>query len=222
MANFAELRRNMVDCQLRPSNITDLKLLDAMNSVPREQFLPDALQALAYADQEVDLIAGHQTARRSMLTPIALATLIQLADIQPTDFVLDVGCQTGYSAAVLSHLADSVVALEQNSDLNTTAGNVLRHLLVDNVAVVEGPLSAGQADQGPFDVILINGSVELVPDVLLEQLKDGGRLVTVVKRDGFGRATRYLKSGEVIGSIDFSDLSAPALAGFEVAPEFAL
>ena len=152
MANFDELRRNMVDCQLRPCNITDLKLLDAMDTVKRERFLPDHLLPIAYADTEIELSSGRKngngTGARAMLTPIALARLVQAGDVKSTDFVLDVGCLTGYSSAILSYLADSVVALEEESDMNATASNVLRKLLVDNVAVVEGPLVAGQADQG--------------------------------------------------------------------------
>lgn len=223
MVDYQELRRNMVDCQLRPNDITDLRILEAMDRVPREAFVPDELKPVVYADKEVELV-GRLESRgpRSMLTPIALATLVQMADIGADDFVLDVGCLTGYSAAVLAALADSVVAVEAVPDLAKQAGVVLSDLEVVNVAVVEGSLAQGQASQGPFDVILINGAVEEVPGELLDQLKDGGRLVTVVLDQGFGRATRYVRSGGVIGASSHADLSAPLLADFSAVPEFAL
>lgn len=223
MVDYQELRRNMVDCQLRPNDITDLRILEAMDRVPREAFVPDELKPVVYADKEVELV-GRLESRgpRSMLTPIALATLVQMADIGADDFVLDVGCLTGYSAAVLAALADSVVAVEAVPDLAKQAGVVLSDLEVVNVAVVEGSLAQGQASQGPFDVILINGAVEEVPGELLDQLKDGGRLVTVVLDQGFGRATRYERSGGVIGASSHADLSAPLLADFSAVPEFAL
>lgn len=218
MTDFAELRRNMVDCQLRPNNITDLDILAAMDTVPREKFVPSGLQAIAYLEQSLALTDDDH----AMLTPIALATLIQAADIKPTDYVLDIGCLTGYSSAVLSHLADSVVALEENSALAAQASEILNDLEVGNVAVVESALLSGQAEQGPFDVILINGAVDEVPQDLLAQLKDGGRLVTIVIENGYGRAMRYIKTGGVVGAAAICDLSGPRLTHFQKDTEFVL
>lgn len=215
METYKALRRNMVDCQLRPNDITDLRILAAMDDVPREAFVPDHVKSVAYADKDLPIIGRDQSGGpRAMMTAQALATLIQSADISPSDFVLDVGCLTGYSSAVLAHLADSVVALESLPDMVTSATDTLTDLQIMNVAVVEGGLLDGQEKQGPYDVILINGAVETVPEALLSQLKDGGRLVTVVIENGYGRAERFVKSGGVVGSVKIADLSAPVLSEF--------
>lgn len=221
MESYKALRRNMVDCQLRPNDITDLRILAAMDEVPREVFVSDEVKPIAYADKDLPIVGRDQSGGpRAMMTAQALATLIQSADISPSDFVLDIGCLTGYSTAVLAHLADSVVALESLPDMVARATDTLTDLQIMNVAVVEGGLSDGQAKQGPYDVILINGAVEAVPEVLLEQLKDGGRLVTIVMENGYGRAERFVKSGGVVGSVKISDLSAPVLSEFALSEEF--
>lgn len=223
MSDYAELRRNMMDCQLRTRDINDLRILEAMDQLPREAFVPDELKSVVYADRQIGLV-GPSDVRgpRAMLSPIALATLIQGAQIKSSDFVLDVGCLTGYSSAVLAHLADSVVALEAVPEMAQLASETLSDLQIGNVAVVEGPLAQGQAKQGPFDVILINGAVEDVPLTLLDQLKDGGRLVTVVMENGVGRAERYIRAGEGASSSCLGDLSAMLLSEFVSVPEFAL
>ncbi|GJM02377.1 MAG: protein-L-isoaspartate O-methyltransferase [Rhodomicrobium sp.] len=219
MDNYKELRRNMVDCQLRPDDITDLRILAAMDEVPREAFVPGDLKSIAYADKDLRIVGRDESGGpRYMLMPVALATLIQAAEIQPSDFALDVGCLTGYSSAVLAHLADSVVAVESIANMVPNATETLTDQQIMNVAVVEGALAEGQASQGPYDVILINGAVEVVPQVLLDQLKDGGRLVTVVLENGYGRAERFVRSGGVVGSVTIGDLSAPLLGDF-VKPE---
>ena len=223
MVDYKELRRNMVDCQLRPNDITDLRILEAMDTVPREAFVPEALKPVVYADKEVELV-GRLESRgpRSMLTPITLATLVQMADIQKDDFVLDIGCLSGYSSAVLASLADSVIAVETVPDMAKQAGSILSDLQIVNVAVVEGGLAQGQAAQGPYDAILINGAVEAVPEELLSQLKDGGRLVTVMMENGFGRAVCFVRTGGVVGSSSQTDLPAPLLSEFVAVQEFVL
>ena len=223
MVDYAALRRNMVDCQLRPNDITDLRILEAMDVIPKEAFVPEHLRGAVYVDNETALVSPQfEDAGRAMPTAITLASLVQGANIKGTDFVLDVGCLTGYSAAVLAHLADSVVALEANEALVREATDRLNDLQIMNVAVVEGPLDKGQPSQGPFDVILINGAVEDVPQTLFDQLKDGGRLVTVLIENGFGRAVRYIKTGEISSGSSFGDLSAPLLAAFVKEREFSL
>ncbi len=219
MEKFAALRRNMVDCQLRPNDITDLSILAAMDEVPREVFVPKAQRTTVYADREVELVGRADAGGpRAMLTPASLAKLLHIADIQPTDFVLDIGCLSGYSSAVLAHLADSVIAVEAVPEMANLASETLADLQIVNVAVVEGALAEGQPDQGPYDVIVINGAVERVPPALLEQLKDGGRLVTVMIEDGFGRAERFIRTSGIVASSSRGDLSAPALLEF-MAPE---
>ncbi|GAA6210555.1 protein-L-isoaspartate O-methyltransferase [Hyphomicrobiales bacterium 4NK60-0047b] len=223
MTNFSDLRRNMVDCQLRPNDITSLRILEAMDQVPRELFVPEAQQTTSYADREIQLVSRNESkGPRSMLTPMALGSLLEIADIEPTDFILDVGCLTGYSSAVLAHLAESVVAVEAVPEMVKKATDILNDLEIVNVAVVEGSLSQGQANQGPYDVILVNGAVEQVPTALTDQLKDGGRLVTVVIENGYGRAERFVRTGGVVSSVSLRDLSAPVLSDFSLVPEFSL
>lgn len=223
MVDYAVLRRNMVDCQLRPKNITDLRIIEAMGVVPREAFVADALKSIVYADREVELVARHEDlGPRSMLTPIALATLIQSANIQSDDFVLDIGCLSGYSSAVLAHLADSVIAVEVVPAMAKLATETLSDLQIMNVAVVEGVLAGGQAEQGPYDVILINGAVETVPEGLFAQLKEGGRLVTVVIENGYGRAESFIRFDGDVSASSSCDLSAPLLSEFKRVEEFAL
>lgn len=223
MAKFSEVRRNMVDCQLRPNDITNLRILEAMDQVPRELFVPEAQRSTAYADREIELVTRDESrGPRSMLTPLALGALAEIADIKPTDYILDVGCLTGYSSAVLAHLAESVVSVEVVPEMAKLATDTLAELEIMNVAVVEGSLTAGQANQGPYDVILINGSVDAVPSELTDQLKDGGCLVTVIVENGYGRAERFVRTGGVISSVSLRDLSAPLLADFSLVPEFSL
>ncbi|MEP3474798.1 MAG: protein-L-isoaspartate O-methyltransferase [Hyphomicrobiales bacterium] len=223
MTNFSDLRRNMVDCQLRPNDITSLRILEAMDQVPRELFVPEAQQTTSYADREIQLVSRDESkGPRSMLTPMALGSLLEVADIEPTDYILDVGCLTGYSSAVLAHLAESVVAVEAVPEMVKKATDILSDLEIVNVAVVEGGLTQGQANQGPYDVILVNGAVEQVPTALTDQLKDGGRLVTVVIENGYGRAERFVRTGGVVSSVSLRDLSAPVLSDFSLVPEFSL
>lgn len=223
MTNFSDLRRNMVDCQLRPNDITSLRILEAMDQVPRERFVPEVLQSTSYADREIELVSRNESrGPRSMLTPMALASLLEIADIASSDYILDVGCLTGYSSAVLAHLAESVVAVEAVPEMVKKATDLLSDLEIVNVAVVEGNLTQGQANQGPYDVILINGAVEQVPSAITDQLKDGGRLVTVVMENGFGRAERFVRTGGVVSSVSLRDLAAPVLADFSLVPEFSL
>ncbi|MGH1406014.1 MAG: protein-L-isoaspartate O-methyltransferase family protein [Rhodomicrobiaceae bacterium] len=223
MTNFSDLRRNMVDCQLRPNDITSLRILEAMDQVPRELFVPEAQQTTSYADREIQLVSRDESkGPRSMLTPMALGSLLEIADIEPTDYILDVGCLTGYSSAVLAHLAESVVAVEAVPEMVKKATDILSDLEIVNVAVVEGGLTQGQANQGPYDVILVNGAVEQVPTALTDQLKDGGRLVTVVIENGYGRAERFVRTGGVVSSVSLRDLSAPVLSDFSLVPEFSL
>ncbi len=223
MTNFSDLRRNMVDCQLRPNDITSLRILEAMDQVPRELFVPEAQQTTSYADREIQLVSRDESkGPRSMLTPMALGSLLEVADIEPTDYILDVGCLTGYSSAVLAHLAESVVAVEAVPEMVKKATDILSDLEIVNVAVVEGGLAQGQANQGPYDVILVNGAVEHIPSALTDQLKDGGRLVTVVIENGYGRAERFVRTGGVVSSVSLRDLSAPVLSDFSLVPEFSL
>lgn len=189
--NFGEMRRAMVDCQIRTTDVTDLRLLDALLSVPREEFVPAARKALAYIDEDAAVGGG-----RFVMEPSPFAKLAQLADIKPGDLVLDVGCATGYSSAVFSLLAGAVIALESDEDLAAKATETLLDNGYDSVAVVSGPLEEGLASEGPYDVIFVGGSVDFVPDALLDQLKSGGRLVAFEGRGTTAFAHLHVRDDE--------------------------
>ncbi len=207
-------RFNMVETQIRTSNVTDVRIHAAMGAVPRERFIPSgAGQALAYADVPVPVAPG-----RYLLDPRSFAKLLQLARITAEDRVLDVGCATGYSSAVLARLAKSVVALEQDADLVRIASQALEDV-VGQVVVTQGALIEGFKSDAPYDVIFINGAIEQTPDTLLAQLAEGGRLVTVMK-DGQSRAWLFLKENGQVGKRPDFDADVPLLAGFKKAMGF--
>ena len=215
MDDFGLARTRMVDSQLRTENVTDYDVLAAMGEVPRERFVPAADSALAYVDRDIPILAGGPDRMpRYLMEPAPFARLLQAAEIRPTDVVLDVGCGSGYSAAVLARLADRVVALESDPDLAAQATAILAELGVANVSVVVGALEAGSASRAPFDVIVMEGAVETVPDALFGQLGEGGRLVAVV---GYGRAASakvFTRSGGEIGSRAAFDAAVMPLPGF--------
>jgi protein-L-isoaspartate(D-aspartate) O-methyltransferase len=214
MIDLTAARRMMVDGQVRTADVTDLRILAAMLEVPRERFVPAGKAELAYSD--LDLPVGE--GRRCLLKPMVLGKLLQLVEIQETDCVLDVGCATGYSSALLARLASSVVALEEDAALGRAAGEALAGQ--SNVKVVTGPLLQGSPQSGPYDVILLQGATELVPEQLLRQLKDGGRLACIRAEGPAGKAVLYRNTdGEMSGRPVF-DASAPLLPGFKRAPSF--
>ena len=214
--DFSVARRNMVENQIRPNRVTDARVLAALEEVPRELFVPEGVRNIAYIDGDIELGAG-----RRMLEPTVFARLLQAAEIQPNEVVLDVGCGTGYSAAVLAHLASTVVALESDRALAQRATKLLADQSVDTVALVEGALAAGDKVHGPYDVIVIEGAVAKVPEGLLAQLADGGRLVAVVTQPGsVGRATLMLRVGESVSSRPLFEAAAALLPGFTARPGF--
>lgn len=219
MNDFATLRRNMVNGQIRPNGVSDPAVIAAFAETPRELFVPESHRALAYLDD--DLAVGGGDRPRHLVEPMILAQIIQAAGIQPTDRVLDVGCATGYSSAVLARLAGSVVALEADAALAAAAADTLRQLGHDNVAVVTGALAAGWPQQGPYDAIILEGAAEEVPQALLGQLKDQGRLLVVLTTGGVGRVTLFRASGGVASSIALFHAAVPPLAGFEKPKSFA-
>jgi protein-L-isoaspartate(D-aspartate) O-methyltransferase len=213
-ADFAALRRVMVDGQLRTYDVTDPDVNAAFEAVERERFVPEARRDVAYVDQPVVFPSG-----RAMLAPMALARLLQALDIGPSSHVLDLACATGYSTALLLRLASSVVAVESDASLAATARDLLR-AAGSRVTVVEGPIGKGAPDHGPFDAILVNGACAVEPSGLFAQLKDGGRLAVVLGEGRSGRATIYRKtSGRVAGAAVF-DASAKLLPEFAKAAEF--
>jgi protein-L-isoaspartate(D-aspartate) O-methyltransferase len=218
MTDFAAARRNMVDGQVRIADVTDLRLIAAMQEVARERFVPPAAAALAYIDLEVPVGDGRQASRR-LLKPMVLAKLIQAADLAASDRVLDVGCATGYGAAVLARIAAQVVALEQDAGLAKAASAALSSL--PNVSVVNGPLTEGWPQGAPYDVVVLEGATEVVPQALCRQFKDGGRLVCVLGSGPGSKAMLYRRSGEEVGGRPIFDASATLLPGFTKPAVFA-
>ena len=209
MADYAQARRVMVDRQVRTADVTDLRIISALLDVPREMFVPAARRAIAYLDLDVPV----NESGRALLKPMVFAKLLQAAGIGETDRVLDVGCATGYSAGVLAKLAGDVVALE-DAALARGAGETLAQIGAKNLSVVSGALAAGWAERAPYDVIVLEGAAEVVPDSLLSQLKDGGRLVAVVGFGPMGKATLYRRAGGHATAQPVFDAAAPPLPGF--------
>ncbi|WP_417679999.1 protein-L-isoaspartate O-methyltransferase family protein [Roseibium sp.] len=218
MTDFEQSRRRMVDNQLRTNDVTDHRILDAMEEVPRERFLPASKRAIAYIDEDLPMVS--EGFGRYLMKPHVFGKLVQLAEVRPDDVVLVIGTGSGYSAAVLSKLAASVVAVEEDSDLASAAGETLVELGIENAAVVEGVLAAGYASEGPYDVIVVDGAVDQLPEGLLNQLKTGGRLVVIEGRGGAAAARLYRSSGDAISSRFAFNASAAVLPGFEKTPEF--
>lgn len=213
--DYEQARRNFVDSQIRPNDVTSPALIRAFRTVPRERFAPKALQPLAYMEGDLEIAPG-----RYLLDGRDYAKLVDAADIGPSDIVLDIGCASGYSSAVLSQLCETVVAVECDPDLAARATKILNELDIGNVVVVEGALPDGKPDQAPFDVIVVNGAVAREPETLLEQLGEGGRLVAFVADGPLSIARLYTRRRGVIGRRDLFDARAPLLPGFEPVPAF--
>jgi protein-L-isoaspartate(D-aspartate) O-methyltransferase len=214
MTDFATARSRMVDSQVRPSDVTDLRVLWALQTVERERFVPEKARDLAYADYDMPVSRG-----RCLLKPRVFAKLAQQANIKSTDRVLDVGCAMGYSAAVLAELAAEVIALEQEPELSAAAAKSLAGN--GKVRVVTGLLAEGYSADAPYDVIVIEGATEIEPTALLRQLSDGGRLVCLLGGGPAGKATLYRRSGEDVGERPIFDAAAGVLPGFAKPPAFA-
>lgn len=222
MIDNSAARHNMVESQIRPNAVTDVRLLQALSTVPREAFLPADLRALAYMESEIALEQGSESRTpRRLMAPMPQARLLQLAEIDPGDLVLDIGCATGYSTALVAMMAESVVGLECSAALAEAASQALTELEIDNAAIVHGRLEEGYPSEGPFDVIVLNGCVPEVPANLLKQLKTGGRLVAVLSEGEFGQATLFKNANGRISRRSAFDAGAPQLPGFELAKSFA-
>jgi protein-L-isoaspartate(D-aspartate) O-methyltransferase len=216
MTDFAAARHNMLESQLVPNQIDDPNLLAALGELPRERFLPPRVQGVAYVDEDIELERG-----RCIMAPLTLARLIQLAAPQKTDNALEIGSGTGYGTAVLGHLCHSVVGLESDARLASDAAAVLRDIGCRNAWVTGGTLERGYTARAPYDVILIGGSIEFVPDAILGQLADGGRLAAVVRpKDTVGRTTLITRQGGLLSTRQVQDAATLPLPGFARPREF--
>ncbi len=221
MTGFSTARQKMVDGQVRPSDVTDARILDAMMAVPREVFAPESKRALAYLDLDLD-VSEDAAAKRYLIKPVVLAKMLQAAEIKATDRVLVVGCASGYAAAVIAKFdgfAGQVSATESDPALAAKATAALAQIGCGNVTVKTAAAAEGDA-AGPFDVIVLNGATEIVPDRLYAQLSDGGRLVGVFAASQPARATIVTRSHGDYGHRALFDAAAPVLPGLERLPAF--
>ena len=217
MSEFATRRVMMVDTQVRPSDVTKFPIIDAMLTVPRETFVPDDKREVAYVGENLALAPG-----RVVLEARTLAKLLDALDVQPGDLVLDLGCGLGYSTAVIARLAETVVAVEEDEALAADAQRILSEEGVDNAVVVAGKLTDGAAKCAPYDVITVEGGVEVMPDSVLAQLKDGGRIGAVFMDGAVGTARiGYRIDGSMTWRSVFN-AAAPVLPGFRKAQGFTL
>jgi len=217
MADFAALRQRMVDNQIRTSEVTDRGVIRAFLAVPRERFVEPSERPFAYADRELRMAASSG---RRMMDPVRLARLVHALPRGPEAAALIVGCGSGYSAAILGRLVGSVVALEEDRGLAALARDNLAALDVANAVVVEGRLVDGHPDSAPYDAILMDGAVEVVPHALLAQLGRRGLLATIEREDRVSRAMLFDRTGEDATKWPLFDAWAPALPGFERRREF--
>lgn len=217
MTDFALARRNMIDGQLRPNRVTNAQLLAALGELPRERFLPESLRSVAYADDDVPLGNG-----RYLMEPMVLARLIQALQPRPEDRAMVVASGRGYGAALLARLVKSVVAVESDPVLAATAGQTATELALAGIRQTIGKLEQGAADSAPYDVILIEGAVQLVPPPIFDQLAEGGRLTTVVvgPLGALGVAQLFMKEGGAASGRPLFDAGTPSLPGFAPPPRF--
>jgi protein-L-isoaspartate(D-aspartate) O-methyltransferase len=218
MSGFSTARQKMVDCQVRPSDVTDIRIIDAMLEVPREIFVPQNLRALAYLDLDLDVSEGAPV-KRFLIKPALTARMLQAADIKATDNILVVGCATGYVSALTAKLGKQVTATESDPALAGKAKTALAGL-GSAVTVQAAAAAEGDPANAPYDVIILNGATEIVPDGLFRQLKEGGRLVGVFALAQPARAAIVTHSHDDFGHRPLFDASAPILPGLERVPAF--
>ena len=217
MSDFSNSRKSMVDCQIRPSDVTKFPIIEAMLAVPREVYVPSDMRDVAYAGTHLPLGGA-----RVVADPRVLAKTLDALDIGKSDLVLEIGCGLGYSTAVVAHIAEAVIAVESDPELAAEAEANLSSQSVDNAVVITGMLENGSAKHGPYDVILFGGAVEIVPPAIIAQLKDGGRIAAVFMSQGAGKCRLGVKVGDKMAWRDVFDASESVLPGFRQEAEFAL
>jgi protein-L-isoaspartate(D-aspartate) O-methyltransferase len=219
MSGFSTARQKMVDGQVRPSDVTDNRIIDAMLTVPREVFVPPSQRPLAYLDLDLDVSEGGPL-KRFLIKPAVTAKMIQAAEVKDTDEVLVVGCASGYMAALVAKLARRVTATEPNASLVATAKTICAEIGLGNVTVKAAAAADGDSATAPFDVIILNGGTEIVPEGLYRQLKEGGRLVGAFAMTRPQRVTVVTHSHDDFGNRPLFDAALPVLPGLERPPAF--
>lgn len=217
MTNFTARRTMMVDTQVRPSDVTKFPIIDAMLSVPREVYVPATMQEAAYIGENLDIAAG-----RVVLEPRTFGKMLDALMIDVDDVVLDIACGLGYSTAVLAQMCDFVVAVEDDDARASQAQETLSAQGVDNAAVMTGPLAEGSAKSGPYDIIMVQGAVHTVPDALLDQLREGGRIACIFAEGALGVVRIGLKIDGTVNWRFAFNAGAPVLTGFEKQAAFSL
>lgn len=216
MSDYAAARFHMVECQIRPNKVTDHRLVDALMDVPRETFVPPALRGVAYVDGDIAIGQG-----RYLLEPMIFARMLQEVGVDETANVLDIGCGTGYSTAVLARLGASVVGVESDPVLAARATEALAQAGVTNATVVNAPMAEGCAAKAPYDVIVFEGAVSAVPPAVCDQLAEGGSMVACVLGDrGLGEVRLYQRYGRAVSSRVLFEAQPHLLPGFEPKPKF--
>jgi protein-L-isoaspartate(D-aspartate) O-methyltransferase len=219
MSDFSTARQKMVDGQVRPSDVTDIRIIEAMLAVPREAFVPEKQRAMAYLDLDLDVSDGASS-KRFLIKPVVIAKMLQAAEIKDTDNVLVAGCATGYSAALVARLAGQVTATEGEASLAGKAKDTLAQLGFGNVSVRVAAAANGEPSSAPYDVIILDGATEIVPERLYGQLKEGGRLAGIFAMTQPQRAMIVTRSHGDFGNRALFDVSAPVLPGLERRPAF--
>ena len=215
MLDFARARKTMVENQLRPNRVEDPRVIEAMLRVPREAFVPKSLRGVAYSDDDLSLGDG-----RRLIEPLALGRLLQGLGIQPTDVALVLGCDTGYTAAVMSQLAATVFLLLPEGPGGEQVDRTLDEQGCDNVVLQRGSIARGLPTQAPFDIVLLAGSVAAIPQHLLDQLAEGGRLAAVVRSGSASHITVCRRYGSGFGRVTPFDAWLPELTAFRLPPAF--
>lgn len=205
----------MIAGQIKPNRVSDPRLLGVLGQIPREKFVPKALRGVAYVDEDIEIAPG-----RYLMEPMVFARLLAAAEVRADDLVLDLACGTGYSTAVLAQLAGAVIAVEEDADLARAASDALAALELGNASVVTAPLAQGYAKDAPYDLIFVNGAMDHIPDTLIDQLADGGRMVAVLRQGAIGRGIVGHKTGDAFGTRAFMDANVPLLRAFTAPPAF--
>ncbi|MEX0970322.1 MAG: methyltransferase domain-containing protein [Paracoccaceae bacterium] len=215
MTDFVAARKAMVDCQVRPSDVTSYPIIAAMLAVPREEFVPRAARETAYLGAHIPLAPG-----RVLLDARSFGKMLEALNIQPTEMVLDIGCGLGYSTALLARLAEFVVGVEADEAMAAEAEAILAAQSADNAVVVAGELAAGAAAHAPYDVIVLQGAYETMPQALVDQLKLGGRIAAIHAEGAYGTCRIGIKTSAGVSWRRAFDAAAPVLPGFAAAPAF--
>ena len=217
MVDYKARRKIMVDTQIRPSDVTKFPIINAFLSIPREKFVPNGKREAAYVGENFQI--GQS---RVILDPRTLAKLLEALDVQKDELVLDIGTGLGYSSAIISLIAELVIAVEDDSNFTGEAEEILSEIGADNVVVQLGKLEDGAPEHGPYDIIILQGGVEEIPGSILKQLKNGGRVGAIFIEEGLGTAKIGFKLNDKISWRYSFNASAPVLPGFFKQKDFAL